>query len=390
MSVRDGVSERDPSILRLWPAGIAAVLWFALAGCSEEPKTEANNAPPPAVTVAAAVEKDVTESQGFTGRVEAVDTVELRARVQGFLQQRLFDEGGPVNKGDTVFVIEKEPFQAAVDAAEGELARAQAELTRATKDRERYETLVNKGDVSRQQFDLAVAEEQAAQAQVKTAKANLEQAKLDLSYTDIIAPVTGRIGRAAYSVGNLVGPDSGVLATIVSQDPMYITFPVSQRLILDYQKEKQKRGEGQAIVVRIILGDDTVYSEPGRIDFADIRISDSTDTLTLRATVANPDGLLIPGEFVNVLLETEEAKPAIVIPQIAVQIDQAGFYVLVVDADNKVQVRRIERGEGGEAGDMVVSSGLQAGDKVVVEGAQKVRPGQVVEPTVGSAGPGQA
>lgn len=361
------------------------------AACGEEPTAAVDNAPPPAVTVAPVVEKDVTDSIDFTGRVEATDTVDLRARVQGFLEQRLFEEGATVEDGSTLFVIEKEPFQAAVDAAEGALARAQAELTRASKDRERYEVLVNKGDVSRQQFDQAVAAELAAQAEVKSREADLEKAKLDLGYTDIHSPISGRIGRSNYSVGNLVGPDSGVLATIVSQDPIYVTFPVSQRLVLDYQKKRQERGEGEKMIVRVHLSDGTTYEEPGRIEFADIQVSESTDTLTLRADVANPNGLLIPGQFVNVSLESEEPEKALVIPQAAVQIDQAGLYVLVVGAENKVDVRRIETEErGAQGGDLVVSSGLEAGDRVVVEGAQKVRPGQVVDPVVASAPAGQA
>lgn len=366
-------------------AVVAAISWLALAGCDGEPEVQAGDAPPPAVTVIAVSEEDVTSALSFTGRIEAVDTVDLRARVQGFLEHRLVDEGATVDQDQTIFVIEKAPFQAAVDAAKGSLDRAQAELTRASKDRERYEVLVNKGDVSRQQFDQAVAQELAAKAEVTVAEADLEKARLDLSYTDIVSPIAGRIGRAQYSVGNLVGPDSGVLATIVSQNPMYVTFPVSQRLVLAYQKQKRARGEGESMVVRVILGDGTEYAEPGRIDFADIQVSESTDTLTLRADVPNPDGLLIPGQFVDVSLQSEEPKQALVIPQAAVQIDQAGLYVLIVDDEDKVALRRIETEDGGEDGHLVVKSGLKAGETVIVEGAQKVRPGQVVEPTVASA-----
>jgi membrane fusion protein (multidrug efflux system) len=304
--------------------------------------------------------------------------------VQGFLEEQTFEEGAHVNKGDILFVIEKEPFEAAVAAAEGALARAEAEVVRSEKDRKRYETLVATDDVSRQRFDLAVAAELAAKAEMKTAQAQLDRAKLDLAYTDIISPIDGRIGRSIYSIGNLVGPDSGVLATIVSQDPVYVTFPVSQRLVLEYQKRTQESGP-EAIVVRLRLADGTVYPPPGRINFADIQVSQSTDTLTLRATFPNPDQLLIDGQFVTVNVEKEQQEKAVVISQAAVQADQAGIYVLIVNGENKIEVRRIQRGAGGREGEMVVQSGLKEGDRVVVEGMQKVRPGQVVEATVQEA-----
>ena len=364
----------------------AALLLAAVTGGCGNDKTETAEEPAvvPAVTVAPAVLKDVAASMGFTGRVEAVDTVDLRARVQGFLQQQNFSEGAPVNKGDVLFVIEKEPFVAAVQAAEGALARAEAEVVRTEKDRKRYEVLVATDDVSRQRFDLAVAAELAAKAEMKTAQAQLDRAKLDLAYTDIISPINGRIGRSSYSIGNLVGPDSGILATIVSQNPVYVTFPVSQRLILDYQKRVQESGP-EANLVKLRLADGTVYPLPGRIGFADIQVSESTDTLTLRASFENPDQLLIDGQFVTVTVEKEQPEKAVVISQAAAQADQAGIFVLIVNGENKIEVRRIVTGAGGREGEMVVQSGLREGERVVVEGMQKVRPGQVVEATVAEA-----
>ena len=377
---------------RVWASAFSAVVALVLAvvvsGCGDETATSGDPAPVPAVTVAPAVLKDVSPSIGFTGRVEAVESVALRARVQGFLQQRKFAEGAHVNKDDILFVIEKEPFEAAVAAAEGALARAEAEAVRTQKDRERYEQLVAKGDVSRQRYDEAVAAELAAKAEVKTAQAQLDRAELDLAYTNIIAAVDGRVGRSSYSIGNLVGPDSGVLATIVSEDPVYVTFPVSQRLVLEYQKRTQESGP-EAMLVRLRLADGTVYPLPGRIDFADIQVSQSTDTLTLRAVFPNPDQFLIDGQFVTVNVEKEQQEKALVISQAAVQADQAGTYVLIVNGENKIEVRRIEPGQGAREGEMMVRSGLKEGDLVVIEGMQKVRPGQVVEATVAEALPSE-
>jgi membrane fusion protein, multidrug efflux system len=353
-------------------------------GCDAGTETSATPPPVPAVTVAPVVLKDVTASLGFTGRVEAVDTVTLRARVQGFLEQQAFMEGAPVSKGDILFVIEKAPFEAAVAAAEGALARAEAEVVRTEKDRERYEELVAKGDVSRQRFDEAVAAEMAAKAEMKTAQAQLDQAALDLAYTTIVAPIDGRIGRSSYSIGNLVGPDSGGLATLVSQDPVYVTFPVSQRLVLEYQKRAKEMGP-EASLVRLKLADQTDYPLAGRIDFADIQVSQSTDTLMLRAAFPNPDQFLIDGQFVSVSVEKEQQQKALVISQAAVQADQAGTYVLVVNGENKIEVRRIQPGPGGREGEIVVRSGLNEGDRVVIEGIQKVRPGQLVEASVAEA-----
>lgn len=363
----------------------AALVIAAFAGgCDNGTETGAAPPPVPAVTVAPVVLKDVTASLGFTGRVEAVDTVTLRARVQGFLEQQAFTEGARVSKGDILFVIEKAPFEAAVAAAEGALARAEAEVVRTEKDRERYEELVAKGDVSGQRFDEAVAAEMAAKAEMKTAQAQLDQAALDLAYTTIVTPIDGRIGRSSYSIGNLVNPESGVLATIVSQDPVYVTFPVSQRLVLEYQKRVQESGP-EANLVKLRLADGTDYPSPGRIDFADIQVSQSTDTLTLRAAFPNPDQLLIDGQFVSVSVEREEPHKAVVISQAAVQADQAGTYVLVVNGENKIEVRRVEPGRGGSDSEMVVQSGLAEGERVVIEGMQKVRPGQVVEATLAEA-----
>lgn len=352
---------------------------LAIAAC-EQQQAAAPEAPPPAVTVAEVVRMEVSPSMEFVGRVEAIDHVDLRARVQGFLEQRRFEEGARVERGDLLFVIEKAPFQAAVDRTEAAVAQAKATLAEATATADRMREAIKTAAVSQQDLDQAVANEQAAEAEVLVKQAELRTTQLDLGYTDVFSPIDGRIGRATYTVGNLVGPSSDILATIVSLDPTYVTIPVSQRIIQEYQGDREREKQGRASILKVELADGTVYEHPGKIDFADITVSESTDTLTIRAQFPNPDGFLIDGQFVTVIVEEPQTEDSLVIPLVAVQTDQAGRFVLVVDSEDKVEVRRIEPGSSTET-EMVVESGLQEGERVIVQGVQKVRPGQVVEPS---------
>jgi membrane fusion protein (multidrug efflux system) len=354
---------------------VAAIL---LAGCDDRAEQTPAAAPPPAVAVVEVARQPVTPSVSFTGRVVAVDKVDLRARVTGFLEQRVFNEGQDVSKGDLLFVIEQAPFEAEVARAEAEVARAQASLAEAQATLARVQEAVRSGAVSKQELDQATAAAEMAQAEVLAAQAELKTAQLNLSYTEIQAPIAGRIGRSAYTVGNLVGPDSGVLATIVSQDPIYVTFPVSTRVLTDARRRAAKAG---AFVVRVQLPDGTTYPHPGAINFADIQANEGTDTIAVRADLANPERLLVAGQFVTVLVETEQPQDAIVITQSALQVDQAGQYVLTVSTESRVEQRRVQTGQSLD-GRVVIASGLNAGERVIVEGLQKVRPGQAVEATV--------
>jgi membrane fusion protein, multidrug efflux system len=355
-----------------------------LAGCEDQPeRSQAAAPPPPAVSVVEVARQPVTPSVSFTGRVVAVDRVDLLARVTGFLEQRLFREGQDVQKGDLLFVIEQAPFEAEVARAEAQVARAQASLAEAQATLERIQEAVQSGAVSRRELDQATAAEAVARAEVLAAEAQLKTARLNLSYTEIRAPIAGRIGRSNYTVGNLVGPDSGVLATIVSQDPIYVTFPVSTRVLLDAQRRARTAEE---YVVRVRLPDGTVYEHPGRIDFADIQVDQNTDTITIRAEFPNPDRLLVAGQFVNVFVKTEQPQQEIVIAQSAVQVDQAGQYVLTVNSESTVEQRRVETGQA-QGGRVVIRGGLNEGDRVIVGGLQKVRPGQEVQVNVVPATP---
>jgi membrane fusion protein, multidrug efflux system len=344
----------------------------------------------PAVTVVAVEQRDVTPSTSFTGRIEAKDKVDLRARVDGFLEQRLFTEGQDVKAGDLLMVIEKAPYQAEIENVEAAIARAQATLDLAEIERRRQAELVKKQATAQARLDEATGKSGEARADLRRQQAALTTAELNLGYTDIKAPIAGRIGRSNFSVGNFVGPQSGTLATIVSQDPMYVTFPVTQRQLLQVRKEAAAGStDPTSLAIRLRLADGSLYDEAGRLNFVDVQFNAGTDTVQVRATVPNPDGLLVDGQLVNVVVETAKPQAALVIPQQAVQIDQAGRYVLKVDGDNKVQVQRITVGAELE-GYYVVTNGLAQGERVITEGLQKVRPGMVVDaaeaPAVPAAG----
>jgi membrane fusion protein (multidrug efflux system) len=338
-------------------------------------------APTPAVTVVAVESRDITPSFTFTGRIEAIDKVDLRARVQGFLEKRLFEEGAEVHAGDLMYVIEKAPYEAEVQTVQATIERAQATLDLALIEQRRQEQLVKRQAAAQAVLDQATAKASEARADLRRQQAALAQAELDLGYTDIQAPISGRVGRSAFSVGNFLGPDSGTLATVVSQDPMYVTFPVTVRQLLAIRSESEKsRRDPRDVAVKVRLSDGSLYPEVGRINFVDVQVSPGTDTLSIRATMANPDRLLVDGALVSVVVETAEPQTALVIPQAAVQIDQAGRFVLKLDADNKVEVQRITI-KGEEGAFYVVAEGLKEGDRVITEGLQKVRPGMVVSPS---------
>jgi membrane fusion protein (multidrug efflux system) len=352
-----------------------------LSGCGEADQTPAAAPPPPAVSVVEVEPQNVTPSAQFVGRVVAIDQVDLRARVQGFLEQRLFTEGQDVKKGDLLYVIEQPPFQAQVAEAQADVARAEASVAETKATLERVQQASGSGAVSKQEVDQALANDQRAQAEVLAAKAQLEVAQLNLSYTEIKAPIDGRIGLTTYTVGNLVGPDSNVLSTIVSKDPIYVTFPVSSRVILEVRQAAVAQGQPDAFVVHAQLPDGSTYAHPGEINFLDIEADQSTDTITVRASFSNPEGLLVDGEFVNVTVERDQPEERLVVPQPSLQLDQAGSYVLLVNSQDEVEQRRVQTGQAYQ-GNVVVQSGLQPGERVIVDGIQKVRPGMKVQASV--------
>jgi len=367
---------------------LALALAASLAACGKPDTTTATAAAPaPAVAVVPVAFQDVTPSSTFTGRVEAIEKVDLRARVAGFLEKRLFEEGTDVKQGQLLFVIEKPPYEAAVADAKGAIARAEGALKLAEVEVDRYRELVKKQAAAQNDLDVRVAKQTEARGALMQTQAGLQKAELDLSYTDVTAPLSGRVGQAAFSVGSYVGPTSEPLATLVSQDPTHVVFPVSNRLILEVRRQQVEKGEDpRAAPVKLRLADGSMYGHVGRINFVDVQVNPGTDTVAVRAEVANPDRVLLDGALVTAVIESKEPQRALVLSAQAFQSDQAGFYVLVVDAESKVQVRRVEPGVAFE-GKVPVKKGLTEGERVIVEGAQKVRPGIVVTATEAAAKP---
>jgi len=363
---------RSTHFLFVFAASFAALLGFAAEG--QQP------APPPAVLVQSAELRSMKKQAEFVGRAEALEKVDLRARVQGFLGPRLFKDGDQVRDGQVVFTIEKEPFQAAVDQRKAQLASAQATLANAGQQLQRTVELTKKGHAPVAQLDQKTAEQGQAKAALMEAEANLRDAEIQLSYTDLKTPISGRIGRAAASPGNLVGPDTGVLATVVQENPMQVLFSVTQREMLEARRDAGSNGKVRA---RVRLADGSLYDEGGRIDFLDVQVNPRTDGQIVRAMFPNPDGMLTNGQTVRVIIEQKGGDQVVVVPQSAIAIDQTGPYVFVVGQENKVEQRRVRLGTQRE-GLAVVDEGVEAGDRIIVQGQQRVRAGMTVAPQLAS------
>jgi membrane fusion protein (multidrug efflux system) len=354
---------------------IAACLVTALASIQAWAQ---QGAPPPAVLVQPAELKPIAAQSEFIGRAAAVDKVELRARVKGFLGPRKFSDGDDVKKDQVLFTIEPEPYQAAVDQKLALRDAAQAGLTNAELALKRAADLLRSNTGPQATYDQRLAEQLQAKAQLEDAKAQLRDAEIQLSYTEIKSPIDGRIGRASVSPGNIVGPDSGVLATVVSEHPIRILFPVTQRELLEARRD---HSAGDPPTVRVRLADGNFYKEKGKLDFVDVTVDPKTDGQMVRATFDNKEGTLTDGQTVRVVLEDSNVPSLIAVPQAAVAIDQAGSYVYVVNDKNVAEQRRIKTGVARD-GMTVVTEGLKADEKVIIQGQQRVRPGMVVAPTV--------
>jgi membrane fusion protein (multidrug efflux system) len=377
-------------------------LWLVIALSMPAATAAAQPMPggPPAVGVVRVAQRQITQSNEFVGRIQSVGRVSLVARVSAFLEKRLFVEGAEVKKGDLLYLLEQPPYQAQVDFNKANVAQLEAQHTFAAQQLARAGYLLKTPAGQQQAVDQAISNERSLAAQIASAKAQLETAQINLGYTEIRAPIDGKISATAVTEGNVVSPTTGTLATLVSQDPMYVNFPVAVRTALELRDKYVPKGGFNAVVIRLRLPSGKIYKEVGHLDYVSPTIDQNTDTITLRGVIPNP--VLVaakPGqptlreltdqEFVTVLLEGVEPVEVLAVPRAAVLTDQQGDYVYVVDAQNKAQIRRIHLGQSTPS-TAVVTAGLKEGELVIAEGVQRARPGEVVSPAPANPAPSAA
>ncbi|RBW52480.1 efflux RND transporter periplasmic adaptor subunit [Ruegeria sp. A3M17] len=351
-----------------------AVITLASAGVAQT-ETPA----PPSVVVASAAMQELQKQDEFVGRVIADQSVDLQARVEGVLEEVNFTEGGRVKKGDTLFKIEQRKYAASVESAQASLKSAQAAAQSDKTELDRQQSLFDKGDIPQAILDTAKATYAEGQAAVDEATADLKIAQIDLDYTEIVSPLDGRIGLSAVDAGNIVDSDSGVLATVSSIDPILVSFFVSEPVLLRERRNGSITQNDIKLTTQITLADGGVFPSDGKVTYVGDSVSQDTDTVELRASFANPDGVLIPGQFVTVSLSGSEDPKVLTVPRNAVQFDKQGYFVFSVDDKSTVHRMNIKIGTQ-SATRTQVKSGLKEGDRVVVQGLQKIHDGLVVNP----------
>jgi RND family efflux transporter MFP subunit len=376
---------RDAALLVL-----VSAMGCGLAGCGGGAPPVAS-LPPPEVSVSQPIERAISDSLEFTGRVEAVESVDVRARVSGYITRVAFDAGARVKEGDLLFEIDPREYQTAVERAQGDIARLRANLTRASAEVTRTQRLKGSGAVSEREVDTATGSKGATEGELVAAQAQLEKAQLDLQFTRVTAPIAGRASRAEITAGNLVvvGADGGpVLTTIVSTNPVWVYFDIDEPSLLRLREQEYRRTgrpvtpENVAslqIPVQVGLANEAGFPHTGRIDFVDNRVDPATGTIRVRAVLQNDEGLFSPGFFARVKLAVGEPKPTSLVTERAIGTDQGRKYVLVVNDKNVVEYREVQLGPLADGLRSVVS-GLTPQDWVIVNGIQRARPGITVTP----------
>lgn len=361
---------------------------LVLVGCQRQPNTSPKFVPP-RVTVTYPVQKELVDYKNFTGRIEAMETVEVRTRVRGFLVRILFQEGSQVKKNELLYEIDPRTFEADVARAEAEVRRLAAELQLAISEADRATRLLKSGALTAEEHQQRITTRETTAAQLKQAEAVLANSQLELSFTNIYSPIDGRIGRTLVTVGNLVGySEPTLLTTIVKLQPIYVYFEVPERDFLEYQTMMREEGIGGATdrTIPVYVGLDTEdgYPHQGVVDFRDSRVDSGTGTLEVRGELPNTNLMLIPGLYARVRVPIGRPRQHLLVPEEAVQVDQRGQYVLVVGADKRVEYRPVQTGATHDHL-VVIEQGLKPGNQVVINGLQRARPGSTVEPLIASA-----